>query len=303
MQKILMAEPNISEARRADVVEAIVAAVRSVPGVTVADYSSDSDHNRSVISFIGAPEAVLAGAKALADKAYELIDMSVHQGAHPRQGAIDVCAFIPIRGMTSAEAVEIARAFGRYVGAKGIPVFYYEDAATRPERTSLPALRKGEFEALPEKMKDPAWAPDEGPAVFNPKSGALVTGSRFPLIAFNANLRTTDLEIAKNIARSVRHATGGYHSVRAMGFALEEKGMVQVSMNLINYTKTPIHRVLETIRSEAAAYGVAVAETEIIGPLPLDAVEEVIRFYLQAHAFKVDQILETALLRTDPPAS
>ena len=203
--------------------------------------------------------------------------------------------------MTSAEAVEISRAFGRYVGAKGIPVFYYEDAASRPERTSLPALRKGEYEALPEKLKDPAWAPDEGPAVFNPKSGALVTGSRFPLIAFNANLRTTDLEIARKIARAVRHASGGYHSVRAMGFALEEKGMVQVSMNLINFTKTPIHRVLETIRSEAAAHGVAVAETEIIGPLPLDAVEEIIRFYLQAHTFKIDQILETALLRTGQP--
>ncbi len=234
---------------------------------------------------------------ALADKAYELIDMVVHKGEHPRQGAIDVCAFIPIRGVTSEEAVEVSRSFGRYVGEKGIPVYYYEDSATRPERTSLPGIRKGEYEALEEKLKDPAWAPDEGPAVFNPKSGALVTGSRFPLIAFNANLRTTDLDIAKRIARSVRYATGGYHSVRAMGFALEEKGMVQVSMNLVNYTKTPIHRVLETIRSEAASYGVAVAETEIIGPLPLDSIQEILRFYLQAHHFEVDQILESALLR------
>ena len=297
MAKILMAEPNISEGRRLDIVEAVVAAVRSVPGVTVVDYSSDADHNRSVISFIGAPDAVLDGAKALADKTYELIDMSVQQGEHPRQGAIDVCAFIPIRGVTSEEAVDVSRAFGRYIGEKGIPVYFYEDAATRPDRKSLPVLRKGEYEALPEKLKDPAWAPDEGPAVFNAKSGALVTGSRFPLIAFNANLRTTDLEIAKKIAKAVRYATGGYHSVRAMGFALEEKGMVQVSMNLINYTKTPIHRVLETIRSEAASYGVAVAETEIIGPLPLDSVQDIIRFYLQAHHFEIDQILETALLQ------
>lgn len=297
MKKILMAEPNISEGRRLDVVEAVVEAVRSVPGVTVVDYSSDADHNRSVISFIGAPEDVLAGAKALADKAYELIDMSVHHGEHPRQGAIDVCAFIPIRGVTSAEAVDVSREFGRFVGEKGIPVYFYEDAAVRPERKSLPALRKGEYEALAEKLQHPGWAPDEGPASFNPKSGALVTGSRFPLIAFNANLRTTDLEIAKQIARAVRYATGGYHSVRAMGFALEEKGMVQVSMNLINYTKTPIHRVLETIRSEAASHGVAVAETEIIGPLPLDAVQDIMRFYLQCHHFEIDQILETALLR------
>lgn len=297
MQKILMAEPNISEGRRLEVVEAIVAAVKAVPGVTVVDYSSDADHNRSVISFIGSPEAVLAGAKALADRTYELIDMSIHHGAHPRQGAIDVCAFIPIRGLSSEEAVAVSRQFGAYVGSKGIPVYFYEDAATRPERTSLPALRKGEYEALPEKLKDPAWAPDEGPAAFNSKSGALVTGSRFPLIAFNANLRSTDVEIAKKIARAVRSATGGYHSVRAMGFALEEKGMVQVSMNLINYTKTPIHRVLETIRSEAASYGVAVAETEIIGPLPLDALRDIVRFYLQTHDFEVEQILETALLR------
>lgn len=296
MQKILMAEPNISEGRRLEIVEAIVEAVRAVRGVTVADYSSDADHNRSVISFLGEPEAVLEGAKALADRTYELIDMSTHHGEHPRQGAIDVCAFIPIRGVDTGEAVEIARRFGRYVGEKGVPVYYYEDAATRPERKSLPALRKGEYEALPEKLKDPAWAPDEGPAEFNPKAGVLVTGSRFPLIAFNANLRTTDLSIAKAIARAVRLSSGGYHSVRAMGFALEEKAMVQVSMNLINYTKTPVHRVLETIRSEAARYGVAVAETEIIGPLPLDSVEEMIRFYLQAHDFKTEQILETALL-------
>lgn len=296
MKKILMAEPNISEGRRLDVVEAVVEAVRSVAGVTVVDYSSDGDHNRSVISFIGAPEDVLAGAKALADKAYELIDMSVQHGEHPRQGAIDVCAFIPIRGVTSAEAVEVSREFGQYVGSKGIPVYFYEDAASRPERKSLPTLRKGEYEALAAKLQDPAWAPDEGPAVFNPKSGALVTGSRFPLIAFNANLRTTDLEIAKQIARAVRYATGGYHSVRAMGFALEEKGMVQVSMNLINYTKTPIHRVLETIRSEATRYGVNVAGTELVGPVPLDALDEVLKYYLQVHNFSMEQIIELALL-------
>lgn len=299
MKKILMAEPNISEGRRLEVVTAVVDAVRAVPGVTVADYSSDADHNRSVISFIGAPEAVLAGAKALADRAYELIDMSVHQGEHPRQGAIDVCAFIPIRGVTSEEAVEVSRHFARYVGSQGIPVYYYEDAATRPERKSLPTLRKGEYEALEAKLSDPEWVPDEGPAVFNPKAGALVTGSRFPLIAFNANLRTTDLDVAKKIAKAVRYATGGYHSVRAMGFALEEKGMVQVSMNLINYTKTPIHRVLETIRAEAASHGVAVAETEIIGPLPLDAMQDIVRFYLQCHHFETEQILETALLRNN----
>jgi glutamate formiminotransferase len=299
MQKILMAEPNISEGRRLDIVEEVVDAVRGTPGATLVDYSSDADHNRSVITFIGAPEAVLAGAQALADAAYRLIDMSVHQGAHPRQGAVDVCAFIPIRGMTGEEAVEVSRSFGRYVGGLGVPVYYYEDAATRPDRTSLPAIRKGEYEALPGKLADPDWAPDEGPATFNPRAGALVTGSRFALIAFNVNLKTQDLEIAKTIARAVRYATGGYHSVRAMGFALEEKGLVQVSMNLINYSKTPVHRVLETVRSEAARYGVAVAGTEIIGPIPLDALQEIVRFYLQAHDFEIEQIVETALLGSE----
>jgi len=296
MKQILMAEPNISEGRNLETVEQIVAAVRAVPGVTVADYSSDADHNRSVISFVGEPQAVLEGAKALALKTYELIDMARHHGEHPRQGAIDVCAFIPIRNVTSEEAVEIARRFGKFVGGLGVPVYYYEDAATHPERVSLPALRKGEYEALEKKLTDPAWAPDEGPAVFNPKSGALVTGSRFPLVAFNANLRTSDLTIAQNIAKAVRQISGGYRYVRGLGFPLEDKGMVQVSMNLLNYTKTPLHRVLETIRSEAARYGVTVAETEIIGPLPLDALQEVVRFYLQCHEFKSEQVIEMALL-------
>jgi glutamate formiminotransferase len=296
MQKILMAEPNISEGRRPEVVEEIVDTVRGTPDVTLVDYSSDADHNRSVITFVGAPEAVLAAAEALADAAYRLIDMSVHTGAHPRQGAVDVCAFIPIRGMTTDEAVEISRAFGRYVGGLGVPVFYYEDAASRPDRVSLPAIRKGEYEALAGKLENPDWAPDEGPAEFNPKAGALVTGSRFPLIAFNVNLKSQDLEIAKTIARAVRYATGGFHSVRAMGFALEEKGMVQVSMNLVNYSKTPVHRVLETVRSEAARYGVIVDGTEIIGPIPLDALQEIVRFYLQAHDFEVEQVVETALI-------
>ena len=297
MKKILMAEPNISEGRNLEVVEQIVVAAGSVAGVTIADYSSDADHNRSVISLLGSPEAVLAGMQAFATKAYELIDMTVQTGEHPRQGAIDVCAFIPIRNVTTEEAVATSKEFGKFVGGLGVPVYYYEDAATRPERVSLPKIRKGEYEALAEKLSQPEWAPDEGPAEFNAKSGALVTGSRFPLIAFNVNLRTTDLKIATEIARNVRHINGGYRFVRGMGFALEDKGMVQVSMNLINYVKTPIHRVLETIKSEAASYGVAVAETEIIGPLPLDAMHDIMKFYLQCHDFEMEQVLESALLR------
>lgn len=296
MKKVLLCEPNISEGRDPGLVEQVVDKVRATPGVRLIDYSSDPDHHRSVLTYLGEPEAVLAATEAMAAEAFALIDMRLHHGLHPRQGAVDVVPFIPIRGVETAEAVEIARRFGRFVGALGVPVYYYEDAATRPERAGLPAIRKGEYEALPAKLQDPAWAPDEGPAVFNAKSGALVTGARFPLVAFNVNLRTTDLSIADRIARSVRHISGGYRYVRALGVALADKGMVQVSMNLIRYDRTPIPRVFETIRGEAQRYGVAIAGTELVGPVPLGALEEVWKYYLQVHDFSMEQIIETALL-------
>jgi len=296
MAEVLMCEANVSEGRRTDVLETLVAAVGAVAGVRIADWSADADHNRAVITLVGGPESVLEAAKSLADAALAAIDMREHEGEHPRQGVLDVVPFIPIREVSRERAVEISRQFGRWLGDRGVPVYYYEDAATRPERQSLPKIRKGEYEALEEKLRDPEWAPDEGPSEFNAQAGATVTGSRFPLIAFNVNLRTDDLEIARSIARAVRHINGGFKAVRGMGFALEERGMVQVSMNLVNYTETPVHRVLETVRSEAARYGVAVAGTELIGPVPLDALEEIVRFYLQAHDFKTEQVLETALL-------
>lgn len=296
MSEVLMCEANVSEGRRLDVVEGFVRAVRGVPGVSIADYSSDGDHNRSVITFLGPPEQVLAAAKELASAVLSSVDMREHSGEHPRQGALDVVPFIPLREISTEDAVAIARRFGEWLGEQGVPVYYYEDAATREERRSLPKIRKGQYEALEEKLADPAWAPDAGPAEFNPRAGATVTGARFPLIAFNVNLRTDDLEIAQTIARAVRHINGGYKHVRGMGFALEAKGMVQVSMNLVNYLETPIPRVLETVRSEAARYGVQVAGTELIGPVPLGALEEVVRHYLQSHDFKTEQVVETALL-------
>jgi glutamate formiminotransferase len=296
MAEVLMCEANVSEGRRKEVVEALVEAVSAVDGVRIADWSADADHNRAVITFVGEPEPVLAAAKILAESALAAIDMRTHQGEHPRQGALDVVPFIPIREVSQERAIEIARDFGAWLGGRGVPVYYYEDAATRPERRSLPKIRKGEYEALAGKLREKQWEPDEGPAEFNPTAGATVTGARFPLIAFNVNLRTDDLDIAKTIARAVRHINGGYKAVRGMGFALEERDMVQVSMNLVNYTETPIHRVLETVRSEAARYGVAVAGTELIGPVPLDALQEVVRFYLQTHDFTTEQVLETALL-------
>jgi glutamate formiminotransferase len=291
-----MCVPNISEGRDLKVVEQVVSEIRRVAGVKVQNVSSDPDHNRSVLTYLGEPEAVLKATQAMAKKAFELIDMTKHHGSHPRLGAVDVVPFIPIRGVETKEAVEIARRFGKFVGEQGVPVYYYEDAATCPARKSLTDIRKGEYEALPEKLKSPAWAPDEGPAVFNPKSGGLVTGARFPLVAFNVNLRTEDLEIAQKIAKAVRHLNGGYRFVRAIGLALEDQKMVQVSMNLTHYQKTPIPRVFETIRSEAARYGVSVAGTELVGPVPLGALEEVLKHYLQVHDFSMDQIIENALV-------
>lgn len=296
MRKILLCEPNISEGRDRAVIERVAEAVRGAPGVRLLDYSSDPDQNRSVFAYLGEPEAVLEATRRLAVVTFELIDMARHHGSHPRQGALDVAPFVPVRGIESAEAVEIARRFGRFVGEQGVPVYYYEDAATRPERVNLPDIRKGEYEALAEKLARPEWAPDEGPARFNPKSGATVIGVRFPLVVFNVNLRTADLGIADRIAQSVRYLSGGYRYVRALSVPLVDRGLVQVSMNLTNYTKTPLSRVLETIRSEAARYGVAIAETELVGPVPLGVLEEVTRFYLQIHEFSPDQIIETALI-------
>jgi len=295
-RKILLCEANISEGRDMQVVEAVFEQIIRFDGIKVLDRSSDPDHNRSVFTFLGEPEIVLDAAMAMTARALELIDMATHQGSHPRMGAVDVVPFIPVRAMAREEAVAIARRFGSYVGGLGVPVYYYEDAATRPERSTLPKIRKGQYEALEEKLKSPEWMPDEGPAVFNPKAGALVTGVRFPLVAFNVNLRTTDISIADRIARSVRHINGGFRYVRAIGLKLEKEEMVQVSMNLVNYSKTPIHRVLETIRSEATRYGVSVVSTELVGPVPLDALEEILKFYLQVDGFSMNQIIETALL-------
>ncbi len=296
MKKALMCIPNISEGIVHEIMEQIVNVVRQTAGVKLVNYSSDADHNRSVLTYLGEPEAVLEATKSMTLKAFSLIDMAQHKGSHPRLGAVDVVPFVPLRGLEIAETVEISRQFGKFVGTQGVPVFYYEDSATQPERQSLTKIRQGQYEGLAEKLKEPIWLPDEGAAIFNPKSGAVVTGARSPLVAFNVNLHSTNLDIADRIAKAVRHLNGGFRYVRAMGVALKEKGLVQISMNLVNYPKTPLPRVLETIRSEAARYGVTIAGTEIIGTIPLGVVEEIIKHYIQAHDFELSQIIETALI-------
>jgi glutamate formiminotransferase len=296
MKKILLCELNMSEGRDAALIGPVTEALRITPGVVVMDVDSDKDHNRTVYTWIGEPEDVLRGAMNLTEVALERIDMAKHRGSHPRMGAVDVVPFVPVRNVEAAEALEIARRYGAFLGGKGVPVYYYEEAATRPERQNLVDLRKGQYEALPEKMADEAWRPDEGPFAFVPRWGATVTGVRFPLVAYNVNLRTSDLSVAREIAKRMRFSTGGLRFVRAIGLPLEEKGMVQVSMNLTNYEKTPIPVVYDMIRALAAAYGVAVAEAELVGPVPLAALQDVVRHCLQVHRFDVSQIIETHLL-------
>jgi glutamate formiminotransferase len=288
--------PNVSEGRDAAVVERIVDAVRRSAGVKLLDWSADPDYNRAVITYAGEPEAVLAATQTLCREAFATIDMRGHQGAHPRLGAVDVVPFVPLRGVTNEEAVVLARRLGEWIGEQGVPVYYYQEAATRPERVALPDARRGEYEGLAARLATPEGRPDAGPAEFNARLGASIVGVRFPLIAFNVTLATDDLAVARRIAEAVRFSGGGYRHVRAMGVALESTGQVQVSMDFLQYEKTPIHRVVETVRSEAARQGVAVVGCELVGMAPLAAFEETIRHYLQLHDFSVDQVIESRLL-------
>lgn len=294
--KLIECVPNVSEGRDTAAVQRIVAAVRTVPGVALLDWSADADHNRTVLTYVGSPDDVFLATQAMCRQAFAEIDMQKHQGAHPRLGAVDVIPFVPLREVTSEEAVALARRLGHWIGEQGVPVYYYEDAATRAERRSLPDVRRGEYEGLAARISTPEGAPDAGPAVFNARSGASIVGVRFPLVAFNVNLATADLDVAKRIAEAVRYSSGGFRYVRAMGVMLEDRGQVQVSLDILNYERTPIHRVLETIKSEAAHYGVAVTECELIGLAPLAAFEEVVRHYLQIHTFTADQVIENRIV-------
>ena len=294
--RLIECVPNVSEGRDVARLQGIADAVKQVPGVSLLDWSADPDHNRSVFTYVGEPEAVFAATQGLCRAALALVDMRTHTGAHPRLGAVDVIPFVPLRGVTTDEAVKLARRLGAWLGDQGVSVYYYQDAATRPDRVALPDVRRGEYEGLADRLATEAGRPDAGPAGFNARSGASIVGVRFPLIAFNANLGTSDLDVAKRIAEAVRFSSGGYRHVRAMGVPLESKGQVQVSMNFVHYDETPIHRVLETIRAEAAARGVEVTGCELIGMAPLAAFEEAIRHYLQLHDFSLDQIIENRLL-------
>ena len=293
MQQVVECVPNFSEGRRPEVVREIVAAIEAVSGIRVLDYSSDTSHNRTVVTFVGTPEACEEAAFAGIARACDLIDMEKHHGEHPRLGATDVVPFIPISGVTMEECVEIARRVGQRVGEElEIPVYLYEEAATRPERRNLADVRRGEYEGLKEGIGTPERAPDFGPARVHPTAGATIIGARMPLVAFNVNLGTSDIGIAKKIARAVRESSGGLANVKALGVMLEDRQIAQVSMNLVNYVKTPIPRVMEMVRREADRYGVSVVESELIGLMPMDAVLDTAAYYLQLPKLEQSQIIE-----------
>ncbi|MGQ9678978.1 MAG: glutamate formimidoyltransferase [bacterium] len=300
MKRIVECVPNFSEGRRPEVIEKIVSAIRSVSGISVLDQQMNADHNRAVISFVGEPEAVLEAAFLATRTAAELIDLTKHQGEHPRIGATDVIPLVPISGVTQAECVELSKQLGKRIADElGIPVYLYELAATRPDRQDLANIRKGEFEGLREAIQtDPERAPDFGRPKLHPTAGATVVGVRAPLIAYNVNLGTGDVKIAERIARSIRSRDGGFRYVKALGFEIKEKNCVQVSINMTNYTKTPLYRVFETVKREAQRWGVPVVESEIVGLVPQAALIDCARFYLQLNSFKSDQILENRLMPT-----
>lgn len=288
--------PNVSEGRRRDVVDALVAAVRRTPAVRLLDHSSDPAHNRSVITMAGDPAALKQAVLALFDAALPLVDLRVHAGEHPRIGAVDVVPFVPIEGVTMADCVALARDTAVEVAQRfQVPIYLYEEAAARPSRRNLEDIRRGEFEGLAAKMADPEWAPDFGPGTPHPSAGASVIGARMPLIAYNINLATDRLEVAKKIAAAIRQSSGGFRYVKAMGVTLADRGIVQVSINLTNYEKTPIIRVFEAVQREAARYGVNVLESEIVGLVPAAALVDTAAHALQLSSFTLDQILENKL--------
>jgi glutamate formiminotransferase len=298
-EKIVECIPNFSEGRRMEVVDAIVSAIQSIDGVHILDRSSDVDHNRSVVTFAGAPDAVVQAAYSGIAKASELINLDEHTGQHPRIGATDVVPFVPIAGVTMAECVELARQLGWRVGEElHIPVYLYEAAATRPDRVNLENIRRGGYEELRVAIQnDETRAPDFGPSRLG-TSGATVIGARAPLIAFNVYLTTDDVTIAQQIAVAIRHSSGGLRYVKALGLLVD--GRAQVSMNLTDFTQTPIHRVVELIRLEAGRYGVGIHHSELIGLIPQSALIEAARWYLQLDAFTPAQILETRLHEAFP---
>ncbi|POZ89215.1 MULTISPECIES: glutamate formimidoyltransferase [Petrotoga] len=296
MNKILECVPNFSEGRDKEKLERIVDEVRKQEGIKLLDYSMDKDHNRSVVTFVGEPDQVIETAFNACKKAAELIDLRTHKGEHPRMGATDVIPLIPIKNISMQECVEYSKKLAKRIGEElNIPVILYEKSASRPEREDLAVIRKGEFEGMFEKLKQEEFKPDFGPDKPHESAGVTAVGARMPLIAFNVNLNTNNLDIAKKIAKAVRGKSGGFKYCKALGFELKERNIVQVSMNMVDYTKTPLYRVFQLIENEANRYGVNVIGSEIVGLVPMNALVDTADYFLKLEDFSYDRVLENRI--------
>ena len=296
MNKIMECVPNFSEGRDLQKIDKIVAPFRGKQGVKLLDYSNGEDHNRLVVTVVGEPEPLRDAVLEAIGVAVELIDLNHHQGQHPRMGAVDVVPFIPIRNVTMEEAVALSKEVGKEVAKRyNLPVFLYEKSASAPHRENLAAVRKGEFEGMAEKIKQPEWHPDFGLAERHPTAGTVAIGARMPLVAYNINLNTPSLEIAHDIAKKIRFIGGGLRYCKAMGVELKDRGITQVSINMTDYTRTALYRAFELVRVEARRYGVSIVGSEIIGLVPMEALIDTASYYLGLENFSMEQVLEARM--------
>jgi len=296
-KQIVECIPNFSEGRDLSKIEKIVQLFKNKKGVKLLGYERDEDYNRLVVTVIGEPDSVKYAVIEAIGEAIKVIDMRQHKGQHPRMGAIDVVPFVPIKNFTIGEAVSLSKEVAKIASEKyKLPIFLYEKSAASPNRKNLSVIRKGEFEGMAEKIKQPEWKPDYGPAEIHPTAGVTAVGARVPLIAYNINLGTNNLEIANSIARSIRHINGGLRYCKAMGVELKERGIVQVSINMTDYTKTPLYRAFELVKIEAKRYGVNIIGSEIVGFAPMEALVDTAVYYLGLEKFSTEQILEARMM-------
>lgn len=297
VKQIVECVPNFSEGRDKEKIEKIVAPLKGREGVRLLNYEGDADYNRLVVTVLGEPQAVKEAVLDAIGVATEVIDLNHHEGEHLRMGATDVVPLIPIRHMTTEEAVELSKKLAEEINKRfDIPVFLYEDSASNPGRVNLAKIRKGQFEGMPEKLLLPEWEPDYGERKIHPTAGVTAVGARFPLIAYNIDLDTDNIDIANKIARAIRQSGGGFQYIKAGGVELKEKGIVQVTMNITDYRKNPIYRVFETVKMEAARYGVSVIGSEVVGLAPLAALTQSLEYYIGLHDFDEEKIIEHWLM-------
>jgi len=297
MKKIVECVPNFSEGINTEKIEKIASTFRNRKAVKLLDIQKDGDHNRSVMTVVGEPEPLKEAVIAAVGKAIDLIDMRSHKGQHPRMGAVDVIPFIPIKNVVMEDAIALSKETAKVVWEKyKLPVFLYEASATTPERQNLANVRKGQFEGMPKKLKTPEWKPDFGERKIHPTAGVVAVGARMPLVAFNVNLDTNNIEIANAIAKTVRHISGGLRYCKAMGVELKERGITQVSMNMTDFTKTPLYRAFELVRIEAKRYGVNVVGSEIVGLVPMGAMVDTAAYYMGLENFSTEQVLEARIM-------